>query len=133
MAKLHWYSGEYFEPGAAADFQATRTGKPAAWFYRLTGYDVKCDGFRQTLNQVLEVKNNGYAKLLQEDWFRNSESGGEQLVKQARKQLQAARAHGMKNVWEVQGKASADAIRRFLSQKGVPTGPGAIEVIPIPE
>lgn len=125
-----WRSGAEPAVGPGRGFQTSRTGKPADWVFWLNG--VKFDGYRSAGNTLLDTKGEGWEWILQQPWFRTSGRGLDDMVQQARDQLEAAQGTGAGILWEVQGQGSARAIERELLFRRVPVGSNGINVVAIP-
>ncbi len=116
----------------AARYQEQICGQPVSEAYWVGGVGrnsggVKFDGFKDGV--LLEAKGPGYANKFNDDlspkrWFEHS--GADQLVAQARRQLEAA--PGVPIRWHVAEKKAADAIRKLLNLKKV----NGIEVVHTP-
>jgi restriction endonuclease fold toxin 5 of polymorphic toxin system len=81
---------------------------------------VKFDGFKNGV--LLEAKGPGYAnKFLDElepkSWFKHT--GAQDLVNQARRQLNAVRGKGIPIQWHVAEEKTAEAIRALLNKEKV--------------
>jgi hypothetical protein len=113
----------------AARYQEQISGHSASEAYWVGGKDlksggVKLDGFRD--GTLLEAKGPGYANkftdaLKPKPWFKDS--GAQQLIKQARRQLDVAK--GVPIRWHVAEKKAADAIRKLLADERI----AGIEVV----
>ena len=107
----------------AARYQEQISGHSASEAYWVGGKDlksggVKLDGFEDGV--LLEAKGPGYANkfndnLTPKKWF--EPSGARQLIKQAGRQLKAAK--GVPIRWHVAEEKAADAIRKLLKGAGV--------------
>jgi RHS repeat-associated protein len=97
----------------AAAYQARVTGSAAGQVYLLNG--VKFDGF--VGGTLIDAKGAGYANFVRNgefvDWFR----GGDALVEQAQRQVQAA--GGTPIQWHFAESAAAGAAQKLLKEAGV--------------
>ncbi|MFL5353052.1 Tox-REase-5 domain-containing protein [Archangium sp.] len=121
-----WTQKEERMTEEAQRFQSRVTGAPAGWVYRVrTGPGPKdyvdFDGFKDGV--LLEVKGPGYQKLLRKMhgkvWFH----GVEDMLEQAKRQLEAAR--GVPIEWHFAEQEVADFMRALFEEKSL----GRIKVV----
>jgi hypothetical protein len=121
-----WTPKREHMPGKSQRYQSQVTGAPEGWVYRVrTGPGPKdfvdFDGFKN--GALKEIKGPGYRELLEKmhgkDWFKGLDS----MVKQAARQLDAAR--GTPIQWHFAEKEVADAVRQLFKTEGLE----AIEVL----
>lgn len=118
-----WGPAEESMSARARAYQEQISGHMAEEAYWVGGVGkksrgVKFDGFKDGV--LLEAKGPGYANKFLDNldprrWFKNS--GAQDLVAQARRQLGAAR--GVPIRWHIAEQKTADAIRKLLEDKGV--------------
>jgi hypothetical protein len=113
-------------PAESQRYQSLVTGAPEGWVYRVrTGPGPKdfvdFDGFKDGV--LLEVKGPGYRELLQrmegQEWF----LGVEEMLKQAKRQVQAAK--GTPIQWHFAEREVAESIRALFREERL----GGIKVV----
>jgi hypothetical protein len=106
----------------SAAYQEQISGRPAGWAYEVAG--VRFDGY--TDGVLLEAKGLGYASFIKDGELLPFFDARRRTEKQARNQSRAAR--GRPVVWSVADQITVDAIRRLLTEKGIP----GIKVVLVP-
>ncbi len=110
-ARGAWIAAKEYMPASSLAFQVSQGGR-AGMAFLVNG--VKFDG---TIGHALMEAKAGYAQFVGkggafQSWFAESEKGGQALIGQAQRQLEAA--GGAKVVWRVDSETAARAFRTLL-------------------
>ncbi|MGI5175327.1 polymorphic toxin-type HINT domain-containing protein [Dactylosporangium sp. CA-152071] len=116
-------------PGVWTAINETMSARSAAYEFRMTGGvprnigyvldNVKFDGYRAGV--LIDAKGYGYTSFIVNGEFIEAEwyTGADDLVKQARRQLNAAQGTGSSIYWPVAEEETAIAIRNLFAREGI--------------